>query len=172
MSYFKNLLDAPGITRPVEFQIIQCEKCGSKAHASCNCGAIYLPASTRAAEAIKANPEKSDRAIAADIGVSQPTVSKARKATDNGLSVDKRIGLDGKARRQPAKKAANELPSEEEAEASYQQTLYEQACSLLQSMASETRQRFFAHLRKTYAAQNDDGLDIPECLRRRTSAVS
>jgi hypothetical protein len=51
------------------------------------------------AEAIKANPGKSDRTLAAEIGVTQPTVSKARKelsATDNSLSVDARTGLDGK----------------------------------------------------------------------------
>ena len=65
---------------------------------SCHCGAPYEPASKRAAEGIKASPGKSDRAIAAEIGVSQPTVSKARKelaATDNSLSVQPRTGLDG-----------------------------------------------------------------------------
>jgi DNA-binding MurR/RpiR family transcriptional regulator len=56
---------------------------------------------------IKAEPEKSDRAIAKKTGVSQPTVSKARKkmeTTDKDLSVEKRTGLDGRTRKLPAKK--------------------------------------------------------------------
>jgi hypothetical protein len=93
----------PLAPRPA-FQIsvvrLQCSVCGAQAAASCNCGQPYVVAAgQRAAEAIKANPEKSDRAIARDIGVSQPTVSKVRKSTDNSFSVEKRIGLDGKARK-------------------------------------------------------------------------
>jgi hypothetical protein len=45
-------------------------------------------------------------------------------------------------------KKAEVMPTEAEAEESYQDTLYDQACLLLESMASETRQRFFAHIRK------------------------
>jgi len=57
----------------------------------------------RAEEAIKANPNKSDRVIAEELGdISQPTVSKIRKTlTDNNLSVEKRVGKDGKTRRLP-----------------------------------------------------------------------
>ena len=54
---------------------------------------------------IKAQPQKSDRAIAKQIGVGNKTVSRAR-ATVSGDTVEKRVGLDGKARRQPAKKAS------------------------------------------------------------------
>jgi hypothetical protein len=51
------------------------------------------------------SPGKSDRAIAEEIGVNQSTVSRTRKSTDAPASVDgKRVGRDGKARRQPAKK--------------------------------------------------------------------
>jgi hypothetical protein len=51
------------------------------------------------------NPGMSDRWIAAEIGVSQPTVSKARKqSTAPGGAVAKRIGRDGKIRRMPRKK--------------------------------------------------------------------
>ena len=52
----------------------------------------------RAVEAIRANPERSDRAIAADLGVSGETVRQARKQLPSDLAVDARIGLDGKAR--------------------------------------------------------------------------
>ena len=58
----------------------------------------------RAAEAIAANPEKSDRAIAAEIGTSPTTIGKARAqlSTDGQLEDIQRIGLDGKTRRLPA----------------------------------------------------------------------
>lgn len=60
-------------------------------------------AGKRAEAAIAANPEKSDRAIAAEIGVNQST--RARKRTDAGESVGKRVGQDGKARRMPQRTA-------------------------------------------------------------------
>jgi hypothetical protein len=47
-------------------------------------------------------PEKSDRAIAAEIGVSDKTVAKARRATADKSAVEKkRTGKDGKARKMP-----------------------------------------------------------------------
>ena len=103
----------------MSIQRMVCTGCGAEANASCNCGVAYQPKSVRAAEAVKANPEKSDRAIAAEIGVSQPTVSKARKdleATDKELSVDERIGLDGKTRKLPEKKQEPEKKPDEEAD--------------------------------------------------------
>jgi hypothetical protein len=78
-----------------------CTGCGSEANASCNCGKAYVPKGVRAAEAIAADPNKSDRAIAAEIGVSHTTVQEARKATGNHLPVDERTGLDGKTRKLP-----------------------------------------------------------------------
>jgi hypothetical protein len=63
-----------------------------------------MPKSVRAAEAIARNPEKSDRAIADEIGVSQPTVSRARKRTDTDVSVP-RTGKDGKTRKMPQPRA-------------------------------------------------------------------
>jgi hypothetical protein len=90
-------------------QRLSCSACGAEANASCDCGKPYVPKLRRAADAIRANPEKSDRAIAAEIGVSQPTVSKAR--TENQLSVDQpRTGLDGKVRRMPARPEPPEPP--------------------------------------------------------------
>ena len=62
--------------------------------------ASYVPKSVRATEAIKANPTKSDRAIAAELGIGKTTVLEARR----GLSgrgrppeESERIGRDGKS---------------------------------------------------------------------------
>jgi hypothetical protein len=60
------------------------------------------------AKLLKAQPEKSDRQIGKQAGVSHPTIAKARKqaeATGKALPVEKRTGADGKARKQPAKKS-------------------------------------------------------------------
>jgi hypothetical protein len=66
----------------------------------------YVPAGTIAKAAISANPGMSDRAIAEKIGVSQPTVSRAReRTTDTNVSVEKRTGKDGKAPKLPEPKA-------------------------------------------------------------------
>jgi len=67
-----------------------------------------------------------------------------------------------------------EMPTAEEAEESYQEPLYDQACLFLDSMTDATRQKFFAHVKERYkevaaprdVAPPDDGLDIPACLRR------
>lgn len=45
---------------------------------------------------------------------------------------------------------ADEMPTEEEAEEEYQQTIYEQACSMVADMTNETRRKFFAHIRRKY----------------------
>ena len=49
---------------------------------------LHLPVEL-AAKALKEHPEKSDRQIAAELGISQPTVSTARKAVDKNLSPEK-----------------------------------------------------------------------------------
>jgi hypothetical protein len=56
----------------------------------------YIPAGQRAAEAIAANPQRSDRAIAAEIGVDHKTEGAARKAVGEH-SPPERIGRDGKS---------------------------------------------------------------------------
>jgi ParB-like chromosome segregation protein Spo0J len=61
------------------------------------------------AQLVAAQPEKSDRLLAKETGVSHPTIAKARRAaeaTGKALPVDKRTGADGKARRRPATKRA------------------------------------------------------------------
>jgi hypothetical protein len=91
---------------------LACTKCGSVADEACDCGAPYIPALERAAVAVAANPQKSDRAIALDTGVSHPTVAKARReTTGNDLPVDARVGLDGKARRLPQARNPTDEPS-------------------------------------------------------------
>ena len=81
---------------------LTCSACGVEANASCNCGKPYLPRE-RAAEAVAAHPEKSNRAIADEIGTSEATVRRARDATASGDAVaEPRIGRDGKARRLPS----------------------------------------------------------------------
>jgi hypothetical protein len=52
----------------------ECPKCGN----NCQCGVPYVPKTVRAAEAIAAHLEKSDRAIAGEIGVDHKTVAKVR----------------------------------------------------------------------------------------------
>ena len=98
---------------------IVCSKCGAKAKPGCQCGVAYVPAHVFAAKAVAAHPEKSDRTIAKEIGVSDKTVAKARKATAEKSAVAKRIGRDGKARKLPNKRmtpeAANAMRARAEA---------------------------------------------------------
>jgi len=82
---------------------LACSACGAAGEANCDCGVPYMPASVRAAKAIAETPNKSDRAIAADIGVSDRTVNRARGSTATHDAVEKRVGADGRARKQPAK---------------------------------------------------------------------
>ena len=75
---------------------------------SCGCGVAYVKAGVFAEAAVKANPGKSDRAIAEEIGTSPTTVGKARKQLSNGGQLEKRTGKDGKTRKMP--KARGEGP--------------------------------------------------------------
>jgi hypothetical protein len=100
----------------IQFSIqrLACSECGAEANASCNCGKPYVPKSVRAREAVEAHPEKSDRAIAAEIGVTHPTVAAARKevaATGKDLPVE-RTGLDGKKRRKLVQQAPKDVDEE------------------------------------------------------------
>jgi hypothetical protein len=71
-----------------------CLKCGAEAVAPCGCGAPLVTHGKRAEAAVQAAPERSDHAIAADIGVSVPTIGRARLRL--GMVQDVRKGLDGK----------------------------------------------------------------------------
>lgn len=81
--------------RPLQ---LECTGCGATRDAACDCGVPYVLASMRAAEAVAKNPKKSDRAIAAEIGVSNQTVSRARKkSVVTNVTPEKRTGKDGKS---------------------------------------------------------------------------
>jgi hypothetical protein len=77
----------------------------------CNCGAPLMSKAQRAIEAIAANPQKSNRAIAEDAGVSFETVRRARQATDTDVSVkdEARVGIDGRQRRMPIRPYSGKL---------------------------------------------------------------
>jgi hypothetical protein len=95
-------------------QRLACTACGAEAHASCNCGKPYVPAKLRAKEAIRANPQKSDRAIAADIGTSDMTVGRARKELGATDVAPEREGRDGKVYRLPVRQELDDEPSDED----------------------------------------------------------
>jgi hypothetical protein len=77
-----------------------CSQCGAKAAAACDCGVPYIPAGIAAALAVAAHPEKSDRAIAKETGIARATIQRARTGSNEPVD-NKRIGLDGRARRLP-----------------------------------------------------------------------
>ncbi|MBT1509495.1 hypothetical protein KIP88_03175 [Bradyrhizobium sp. SRL28] len=118
---------------------MRCTKCGTFTRCACGCGRPYvsehrwgMPVETeepvkvtpvqppsameRAAAAIAAHPEKSNRVIAAEIDVAEPTVRRARQrirdaggddAVDDAVG---RIGRDGRRRRLPGTTASFQLP--------------------------------------------------------------
>jgi hypothetical protein len=82
-----------------------CTCCGAEVNAACSCGVAYVPKSVRAAEAVKANPEKSNRAIAEEIGVDHKTVGKARAGLEDvGTIPHVETRTDSIGRQQPATK--------------------------------------------------------------------
>lgn len=113
--------------------LLRCTKCGVQAKCLCACGAPYAsrhrwaapvgqaaaaaPATAleRAKAALAADPGKSDRAIAADLGVGKDTVRRARAAqneADSDAPVDApvdRVGRDGRRRKLPGKHPAPSL---------------------------------------------------------------
>jgi hypothetical protein len=85
----------------LEKSALRCSSCGASAFASCKCGVAYIPAGKLAMEAVKANLGKSNRAIAEETGVSEPTVRRARSGASNDAP-EKSVGKDGKS--YPAKR--------------------------------------------------------------------
>jgi hypothetical protein len=80
------------------------------------------------AQLVAAQPEKSDRTLAKEAGVSHPTIAKARQAaeaTGKALPVVKRTGADGKARKRPAKKKTDAAKRAAEYRAAKEQREYE-----------------------------------------------
>jgi hypothetical protein len=60
-----------------------------------------VPKKQRAIDAINANPRKSDNAIAADLGISNAAVSKARNSGVTQVTPREVTGRDGKIYRLP-----------------------------------------------------------------------
>ena len=100
--------------------VLRCTKCSTEVKCPCGCGVPFVSdhpwanadpltratALERAAEAVAAHPEKSNRAIAAEIGVGAQTVKRARDAAkaaapDGAVdgAVDERTGRDGRRRK-------------------------------------------------------------------------
>jgi len=82
-----------------------CPECRAEARAGCNCGVEYVRPRDLAAKAIADadSPKKSDRVIAAEIGVGRETVRRVRNSTAPNGAVAKRTGKDGRTRRLPQK---------------------------------------------------------------------
>jgi hypothetical protein len=149
---------------------MRCIGCGATADAACNCGEAYMPAAERADEFAKANPNASVREIVEKTGVGHGTAQRAKSRVPNGTP--EITGRDGKSypakkhrklsEQQPAPMEKRTLrsglivdepvdcPTEAEAEEEYQTTLYDHACRIVGEMSGETRQRFFAHIRRKY----------------------
>jgi hypothetical protein len=88
----------------LSIQRMVCTGCGAEANASCNCGKAYVPKAVRAAEAIAANPKKSNRQIADEIGADEKEVRRQRAKLGADISAPESVtGKDGK--QYPAKRA-------------------------------------------------------------------
>ena len=79
---------------------LRCSKCGATTHAHCDCGVAYVPVSAIVAPAI-AKPEnatKTNRALAAELGIDERTVRRARAGSGAAFAApEKRVGKDGKS---------------------------------------------------------------------------
>ena len=118
----------------MSIQRMVCTGCGAEANASCNCGKPYVPKAVRVRDAIEADPTKPNKQIARETGADPKQVRRERTKQRGGH----------------VPPAEDEMPTEEEAEESYQETLYDQVCLFLERMTDETRQRFFAHIKRVY----------------------
>jgi hypothetical protein len=145
------LIDPPGIR--MAMQRMACTACGAEANASCTCGVAYVPKAIRAAEAVKASPEKSNRAIAADLGVDKETVRKARSRGDQSPPAVV-IGQDGKS--YPATKPP---PDTEQALIDHAHKLLGKLVHLLRQMDQRQRLSFrTVALQRMADAHLDEGV--------------
>jgi hypothetical protein len=86
------------MTNALNAEKLRCSACGLVA--ACDCGAEYVSASAYARIALTRNPEKSNRALAAEAGVDKNTVRKIRLGGDFSppdASAEKVVGIDGKS---------------------------------------------------------------------------
>ncbi len=89
-----------------------CSSCG--VDAGCNCGAPLMSKAQLAAEAVAADPQKSNRAIASEIGVNESTVREARPSAAGHPAAETRTGLDGKQYRMPVSREVIEEENDED----------------------------------------------------------
>ena len=152
----------------LSIQRMVCTGCGAEANASCNCGKPYVPKAVRAAEALKENPEKSDRAIAADIGVAPNTVKTARDQLRSTaqLGDGPRVGQDGRVRQARKEVSAAEREERERTErkqARREQERLEHYPDVIHCMCERVRL-------VSIPADDDMGLEIPPGLTAETAA--
>lgn len=103
---------------------LECPKCHATAELRCSCGVeyVYMTAGKRAAAAVAAHPEKSDRALAAETGVGVDTIGRARRASGVAFATPgpgaanatpgKRVGRDGKSYSPPKPRKNAPKPTE------------------------------------------------------------
>ena len=91
---------------------VACSKCGALGHVGCDCGPKYLKPISAATAGVIADPQMSNRALAAKIGVGHVTIKRARDklTVSSGTVETKRIGLDGKARKAPKPRVKPQPP--------------------------------------------------------------
>jgi len=91
------MAEKPNMT--AQFKKLRCSKCGITIDAGCACDVAYVPAGEIVKEAIKLNPNLSNREIARNIGTSYETVRRERrKSVDTNVSTEQtRVGKDGKS---------------------------------------------------------------------------
>ena len=124
---------------------LRCTSCGVTTDAKCDCGVDYIIVrpGKAAAIAIAKFPEKSDRVIAENIGVSPNTV-KAARATVQNCAVDSRIGKDGKERRMPRKTKRQRFQELSDEEVGFRVTAEVIKRQPPGRMPNDTRQKFEA----------------------------
>jgi hypothetical protein len=166
-------ISSPTPAIKISIQRMVCTGCGAEANTSCNCGKAYVPMAVRAAEAIKANPEKSDRAIAADIGVAPNTVKTARDELRSTAQLEdgERIGLDGKTRKLPKKPddaelerdrkecvALNQKAIEAERERAEYLEMTPEGLVVLAEQAADLAEMFSASIKASPSAISDEAI--------------
>jgi hypothetical protein len=156
------------------------------------------------AKVIAAKPEASDRQIAKQVKADHKTVGavrKAKEATGEVSPVEKRVGTDGKVRKQPAKPVnglnAIGKPFSPQYDPSYKMRqrapvktpdrgrgdVAEDMLDILSGLNKDRRTDFFRALWDKFRdelieaqtakmAAVDDGLDIPDSLRREPKAAA
>lgn len=139
---------------------VKCPAClGSGMCVTCS-GTGYVRAGKLAPAAVEASPGKSNRAIAAETGISERTVRRARPTAANA-AVEKRVGKDGKVRKMPKRQAVKHptkaqskgdgiMPTEEEVNKEWKAAIYYSVYQFLDQATDTTRQQFIADVRRRY----------------------